>query len=173
MKNSNELAKQLRKYIENSVNNQVEKRISIDAIDGLTRISLTGNFSLEYLYPIMIAVNSQYLGSYYIGTEIFLELFNQYSELQEILINLASSRLAHERWVALTLVRDERIPDEIAYILIKKGIDDKSIKVRLLAIESVYTRDVSSLVDTLNEKITSEKNEKVLCYLEWVIERMK
>lgn len=167
------LSNQLRAHVENSEHNLDAKRISLDAIDGFTRVFSSGDLTMGNLFPIIVAVKNEHTGPYYIGTELFLVLLSQYPAMKEVLTSLISSKSAHERWIALSLIRDERIPDDIAFTIVKAGIHDTSAKVRSFAVECVYSRSITQFLGELIDMTKNEKNVKVLNLLEWVIERMK
>lgn len=173
MNNNNDLSRKLREHVDVSDYNLEAKKTSNRAIDMYEGLRSWDTVTAEKLDPILSAMKSRYSGPYFIGTELFLSLINQYPALMEILEILISSKSAHDRWVAISLVRDERIPDDLALSLIRAGINDKSAKVRLFAIESVYTRSFFSLVDDLVIMAKKEKNPSALECIEWVINRMK
>lgn len=171
--NSGELSRKLRKHVEDSERIPEAKMISLRAINAFDLLIGKVNLTPKLFDPILAAMKSRYSGPYFIGTELFLNLICKFPSLCEILDSMMSSKTAHERWVAISLVRDECVPDNIALALIKKGINDTSIKIRLFAVESIYTRNFSALVDELFIRRRQEKNSKVLEYIDWVITRMK
>ena len=163
---------QLREHVANSERNLDSAQISLDAISSYEIIMKTKLLSEENLLKIMDSAKSRYLGSYYIGTSLVLALLKDFPRIEVAWRELADSSSAHERWVAISIVRDERIHYNFALELVKHAINDKSLKVRLFAIECIYIRDLSSLLPDLKKRAEVENNMKVLQSIEWLMSRM-
>ncbi len=164
---------QLREHVSKSENNPEAARISIEAISNFERVMETNVLLEENLLNIMAAAKSRNQGPYYIGTNLILNLLKDFPEVQKDWRKLAVSSSAYERWVAISICRDERITFNFAMELVQRAINDKSSKVRLFAIECIFTRCLNQLLPELKKRAQVEKNNKVIQYIEWVISRME
>ena len=164
---------QLRNHVINTEKQPDVARISLDAIDCFWKIENSRILSDDNLLKIVFAAKSPKLGPYYIGTELLLTLQQEYSVIENIWRNLMESTAAHERWVAISVVRDERIPFNLALELVRNGIHDKSQKVRSFAIECIYIRNLTPVLSELKKVAGAEKNKKVLQTIELVMSHME
>jgi hypothetical protein len=168
-----EYCDRLREHVAISERVPEVSQTSFRAIDCFEKVMESRSFSEDGIHDIIVAAKSQRLVSYYIGTELLLELINKFPAVEIIWRNMIESPIAHERWVAITAVRDERMPFDLALDLVQKTINDKSSKVRSFAIEDVYTLNLRSLLPELKKRADIEKNTKVMQTIEFVISHME
>jgi hypothetical protein len=160
---------QLREHVAKSERVPEVSQISFRAIDCFEKVMKSRSFSEDGIHDIILAAKSRRLGPYYVGTELLLELSKEFPDVEKIWRDLIESPLAHERWVAISAVRDERMPFNVALDLVQKGINDKSSKVRSFAIEDVHILYLKPLLPELKKMAEIEKNAKVLRIIEFVI----
>jgi hypothetical protein len=146
-------------------------KLSFAAIDSFEKIMISRKFNEADVLRIMTAAKSRNLGPYYVGTNLVLALFEDYPEMEAVWRELTKSKSAHERWVAISILRDERIAENFTMELITNALKDKSSKVRLFAVECVYIRYLSPLFPQLKKMIEIEKDKNVIKSLEWVLSR--
>jgi hypothetical protein len=94
------------------------------------------------------------------------ELAVIFLQAQDALRQLASSHQAHCRLNALVALNSFS-PSPLHIELIEKLLQDKSVKVRLLAASQALSCGVKSLVRALNDAIDRESTPKVKVELEW------
>ena len=82
---------------------------------------------------------------------------------------LRSQTIAHERWVAISVLGDERISFDLATELARRGINDSSYKVRLFAVDKVLIRYIITLLPDLKERALIEKDRRVAESIKWVV----
>ncbi len=158
--------------------NETEKdsdaaNISRSAIRSFENIMAMQKLMEEDLSSIVLAAKSRHLGPYYIGTELLLTLQTKFPSIKEIWHTLSKSNLAHERWVAISVIRDGRIPNDLAEELVQQAINDKSSKVRSFAVEGVLVRDIQSLLPELKQRLKLERDKKVVDRIDWVLSIME
>jgi len=69
-----------------------------------------------------------------IGNELLLALLADFPEIETVWRSLAKSKQAHERWVAISVARDDRFPFLLAQEFTQTAIRDRSAKVRLFGV---------------------------------------
>jgi len=163
----------LREHVAKSERVPEVSQTSFRAIDCFEKVMESRSFSEDGIHDIILAAKSRRLGPFYIGTELLHALSKEFPDVEKIWRSLAESPLAHERWVAITAVRDQRMPFDWALDLVQKTINDKSSKVRSFAIENVYTLHLTPLLPAVKKRAEIEKDEKVKQTIEFVISHME
>jgi hypothetical protein len=166
-------SKRLREHVAKSERNPQAAQLSLAAIDSFEKVMISRQLLDGDLSKMLSAARSRHLGPYYIGTELLLTMLSEFPQITDIWRDLAISKLAHERWVAISVIRDDRIPFDLAKELIQRAINDKSAKVRLFAVEGVLVRNILSLIPDLEKRAKAENNRKVFQSLEWVLSKLK
>ena len=114
-----------------------------------------------------------HLGPYFIGNELLLSLVNQFPVIASVWGEFMASPLAYERRISISVVRDSRIPFDLAKDPVEKGLHDRSSKVRLFAVEAGLIRYIEPLLLEQRELSKTEKNHEVLQCIAWVLQNMK
>ncbi len=148
-------------------------KLSRSAIHSFENVMTTQKLTEEDLSSIVLAAKSRHLGPYYVGTGLLLTLQTRYPSIQDIWRNLSKSNLAHERWVAISVIPDERIPYDLAEELVKQAINDKSSKVRTFAVDDVLVRYIQSLLPELRQRLKVEEDKKLVDHINWVLSTME
>src|SRR5258708_27525925 len=118
----------LREHVRRAQKNSWDISVSLHAIAAFEGASRTQSITSQELTTIISAAKSAHLGPFYIGTELLTSLFVDFQEVREAWKELAKSQVAHERWVAVTALADEKIPSAFAEEIIRDALKDKSSK---------------------------------------------
>ena len=168
-----EYCQRLRQHIAATEKDPATANVSRRAVDAYERSQSQGVLSDEALADIMRAAKSRRRGPFYIGIELMAALYGQFPDVEIAWRQLSVSRDGHERWVAITALYPDRIPNSFAEELIRAALTDRSAKVRMFAAERIYTRKLRSLLPNLKETLPNERNEKVANHRQWVLDMLE
>ncbi|GIK10542.1 MAG: hypothetical protein HND45_04910 [Chloroflexi bacterium] len=173
MENIDDYCRWLREVVANSEKNPDDADLSYRAIDGFEEAMKSRMLVDVDLDKITIAAKCRRVGPREIGRELLLAMLDDFPQIESTWRNLSISSLAHERWLAVSAIQDERISFDLAKELAEKALDDKSSKVRLCAVDRVFVRYIESLLPAIKNREKVEKDRKVLQYIHWVLNHME
>lgn len=167
--NIDQFCNKWRSYISTTEKNAEVQKLSLHIVDIFEKAMKTRKLLPDELNEIIKAMAGKKMRPFYVGSELLISLFPEFPDVEIQWRKLANSPIAHERWVAITMLNDLRIPDEFAFELIKSALDDKSPKVRKFAVDRIYPRRFVSLISDLEERMKLEQNEKVRQSIQWML----
>ncbi len=162
----------LQKHVKDTERDADLAKVSYAALDSYQKSMKSKRLLEGDLKKIILAATSRHLGPYYIGTYLLLAMYNQFPEIEAVWRSLANSEVAYERWVAISVMRDERFPVDLVRELVENALNDKSSKVRAFAVELVLVRQLESLLPEVKRRATLEKDRKVIREIDWVLASM-
>ncbi len=171
-KTAQSYCRELRNHVAISERSPEQAQFSLAAIESFESVMGKKELLENALLTIVSAARSPHLGPCMIGNELLLALLADFPEIETVWRSLAKSKQAHERWVAISVARDDRFPFLLAQEFAQTAIRDRSAKVRLFGVEAILIRCIDSLLPELKELARTEKNPKVIESIDWVVEHM-
>jgi hypothetical protein len=108
-----------------------------------------------------------------IGVTLIGELVQYFPQIYDVVRDLAISSSGQKRFAAICALYDDRFDYDFTVEIVRKAINDRSVKVREFAVDRAYTRALNPLLPDLIERTKIEENKTILRYLNNVIEVME
>ncbi len=166
------IIEQWRQSVRIDQKNGADRALSDQALDGFERLTARTTFTSEELQPILSAAKSKHLAPMYVGMDLLTALI-KHQVVRDEWLKMAHSDQSHERWAAVTMLFDSRIPKSFAYQVVKKALTDRSIRVRIFAAERALSRTLTKLLPNMKAQLLRGTNPKVADELQWCVDLLE
>jgi|MudIll2142460700_1097286.scaffolds.fasta_scaffold13012_3 hypothetical protein len=142
----------------------------IEVLNAWSKIRRTGRFNIEEetIFRNAICESHEYI--WYEAGKKLIKLIQYDKSIRGIFIDVFTDKNWKHRFNVVALSKN--FDKELAELILRKGIDDKSSKVREMVADVILSREDKYLVPVLEERLERESNKDVRIAIKFTLENI-
>jgi hypothetical protein len=142
-------------------------------VDALFVVVETKSLSEENLTIIRNGMNSRFKAVYEQAGRRLVQLSHYFDEAGDALLALSVNQKSSMRLRVVQAIWSDLPPQDIADKIIRAGLHDKNISIRIFAASRIGQLKLKHLLAELQQVKVSETNEKVLTSIDYALDELK